>query len=709
MSPEELLCPPRLEPALRDQGLKVLIGGGIAPYQLVGDYYDPEQVMTFGDAGYVAGRDGIQEVFARLPEGWRPDLVIFAFPEFMVIPADLARCPVPVIALVSDWNLGLRTLSPCLGLFDAVLTDWGGVEVLRRLGHAHVHYWPLYSYDPASYADVGEGDRPVDVTFVGNLNPEVQRVRNRYFPLLASLADEFRVVVPANVHGRGYVEALARAKIVFNHSIRGELNLRCYEAPAAGALLFIEEGNREAPWLLKDREEAVYYRSDTLIPLLRHYLTHDDERRTIAEAGRRRVAESTYTHHASSLWSLLRSLELTPATRPPIAEPPLVSLARKAYTATESVRCQTGLALCQEAMVRDPASLSAATTVVALLVESAAAPEGQALLEQAEPLASQILERDDHRPLLWLTRGHAAQLNGDRPLARSCFQRAMEAVSRDPSEPACPNPYGTFAVELEAAYARAAGDQRAWEQGCAELVGWQACLRLAALSEAEAERIAWLERAISHRPDLAAGHFGLGHALLWTANWDKAIESFRRGLADHPLDFTAIAGLIAALTAAERRIEAADEYVAARRLFLTIAPLTELLGALDLAFERCSRHARYAEPWRLDLPDLPDETYLLAATGPWLDRLARFLDGRAGEAPGAILVASSGSVEQAANDLSAWLEAGGRSESELPDLVLLDADLDSADLLAAAGNVLTNPGDPWWLEGFKHGCRLIAC
>ncbi|NHN20274.1 tetratricopeptide repeat protein, partial [Bacillus amyloliquefaciens] len=83
-------------------------------------------------------------------------------------------------------------------------------------------------------------------------------------------------------------------------------------------------------------------------------------------------------------------------------------------------------------------------------------------------------------------------------------------------------------------------------------------------------RIAWLERAISHRPDLAAGHFGLGHALLWTANWDKAIESFRRGLADHPLDFTAIAGLIAALTAAERRIEAADEYVAARRLFLTI-------------------------------------------------------------------------------------------------------------------------------------------
>jgi hypothetical protein len=40
---------------------------------------------------------------------------------------------------------------------------------------------------------------------------------------------------------------LQRVKIVLNRGVRGECNLRAFEAAAAGALLFQEAGNREAP------------------------------------------------------------------------------------------------------------------------------------------------------------------------------------------------------------------------------------------------------------------------------------------------------------------------------------------------------------------------------------------------------------------------------------------------------------------------------
>ena len=61
---------------------------------------------------------------------------------------------------------------------------------------------------------------------------------------------------------------------------------RAAEALAAGALLFQDAGNREVFDFLEDGKECVAYTVDNLIPLAQHYLAHEDERRSIAEAGR---------------------------------------------------------------------------------------------------------------------------------------------------------------------------------------------------------------------------------------------------------------------------------------------------------------------------------------------------------------------------------------------------------------------------------------
>src|SRR5438132_3738527 len=105
---------------------------------------------------------------------------------------------------------------------------------------------------------------------------------------------------------------MRRARIVFNRSVRGECNKRAFEAAAAGALLFQEAENREVREYFgetnhrgaestearssteQDCGECVLYDEGSLEELLEYYLAHEDERKAIAEAGRRRVAEYSF-------------------------------------------------------------------------------------------------------------------------------------------------------------------------------------------------------------------------------------------------------------------------------------------------------------------------------------------------------------------------------------------------------------------------------
>src|SRR5262249_13413668 len=101
------------------------------------------------------------------------------------------------------------------------------------------------------------------------------------------------------VYGDEYRTLLARARIGFNRSIQGECNQRALEAAAAGALLFQEAGNREVPAFFHDGKEYVAYDDVDLEQLLEYYLTHEEHRRRLAEAGRRRVVDYGY----EALWA----------------------------------------------------------------------------------------------------------------------------------------------------------------------------------------------------------------------------------------------------------------------------------------------------------------------------------------------------------------------------------------------------------------------
>ena len=71
---------------------------------------------------------------------------------------------------------------------------------------------------------------------------------------------------------------------------------RTMEIPACGSLLMAER-TVEHEQLFKDKEEAVFFSSDEeLLDLCRYYLSHEEERKHIAEAGRKRCLVSSYSN-----------------------------------------------------------------------------------------------------------------------------------------------------------------------------------------------------------------------------------------------------------------------------------------------------------------------------------------------------------------------------------------------------------------------------
>ncbi len=132
-----------------------------------------------------------------------------------------------------------------------------------------------------------------DVSFVGHVHPGPRA------GLLARLQREF----PGHFVGRAYFEEMARvysaSRVVFNRSIRDDVNMRVFEAVACGSLLvtnaLVENGQDD---LLRDGEHLVTYRDEEeLVDKVRWYLAHGDVRERIAAAGRAEVlARHTYRH-----------------------------------------------------------------------------------------------------------------------------------------------------------------------------------------------------------------------------------------------------------------------------------------------------------------------------------------------------------------------------------------------------------------------------
>ncbi len=209
----------------------------------------------------------LEQLLSRLPYGWEPDFIVIRDAEYYKMPSNLEESPYPVVGLVGDYNLTLNKMLPILSSFDYFFCDTKGVRIFNKLGFDNCEFFCLYGYDPEVHRPYYRyEDKQIDIIFIGNLNRLVQQTREEYLYKLARLGNRYKIKIITGVFGADFARMLSRAKLVFNRSIRDEVNMRFFEAAGCGSIVmnnYIEELNilgftpNEDYLVYKEPEDAI--------------------------------------------------------------------------------------------------------------------------------------------------------------------------------------------------------------------------------------------------------------------------------------------------------------------------------------------------------------------------------------------------------------------------------------------------------------------
>lgn len=141
-----------------------------------------------------------------------------------------------------------------------------------------------------------------DVVFVGTTNPKDYPERVR---LLKLIGEKFNLKVFSGIYGEEMTKIYSQAKIVFNKSVRGDLNSRVFEALSSGSLLLTDRLKPEAGLeeLFQDKKHLVLYDNENdLLEKIDYYLKSETEREEIAYNGHKEaLAKHTYEHRAEEM------------------------------------------------------------------------------------------------------------------------------------------------------------------------------------------------------------------------------------------------------------------------------------------------------------------------------------------------------------------------------------------------------------------------
>jgi tetratricopeptide (TPR) repeat protein len=276
----------------------------------------------------------LEAVLASAGSGWQPDLFLWIetglpFPPLLGL--EFLRCPKACYFI--DTHISLQHLQEHLQWavhFDVVfLAQKAYIPQFKKAGMENVFWLPL-ACDPEIH-----GKRRVKkhyaIGFVGSINQQnPQRIA-----LLDRLSNNFDVHVE-----RCFLKDMARvfsaSKIVFNNTVRDDLNMRVFEALCSGSMLLTDRARGSGlEELFQERNHLVIYDDDDLEALAEYYLDHEKEREAIAACGRMEVlAKHTYDHRVQEIMNRLEALVASGTPR----FPPGVTLKDK----SEGFHCAKG-------------------------------------------------------------------------------------------------------------------------------------------------------------------------------------------------------------------------------------------------------------------------------------------------------------------------------------------------------------------------------
>ena len=534
--------------------LRVLVG----PYEraihceYMAGAFDDSDALTFGtwegaDVPAAAGED-LAAVLARLPEGWTPDLMILWRPEYHSIPRGLEHAPFPVATLISDWYLAYTDCLAAARFVDVVVTGTRGERVLRAAGVERVLALPMLGYQPEIDGAVRSSRRDIDVLCAGNPNWTVHREREQVVHELMHLPPDVVFRHPPYVDRATYNRYLGRSKIFVNHTVVGEINMKVYEATAAGVCLFVERDNLDVPSVLRDGESVVLFdRSDVRAKVL-HYLHHDDEREAIAAAGQRSMRARTYRQNVREIVETLRRIG------------PVGLRARPRPAALDGRAALEHAAACVRHGAADPSPMlplvDAATPgdsprethLRALILLRAR--NGAGVTTPLDPAFRRSVRRawdaaPDDAPLNLLALATALDA-GDTTTARACCERAVDQYGRgvvdafDPTTAFALGEPRRYALERDVweALERGGSTSHALGRHLVDLCLGTTAAHLASTGATD-EAIAMLRRAVSTFPEGEWSRPLLARCLAKAGRWAECAHVLAEHLAMRPLDLDA--------------------------------------------------------------------------------------------------------------------------------------------------------------------------
>ncbi len=207
-----------------------------------------------------------------------------------VLPYTPCPIPSPSVFWSSDTHLGYDWR-----LAKARRTDFNFVcqkraqEDFTAAGVPNV-IWMPHAVEPLAYPHI-PSIKKYDLCFIGHMNDQSR------IDALDRMFKEF----PSFFFGKRLFEEAAevycQSKVVFNISIKDDINMRVFEALATGSFLL----TNDIPTLhelFTDGVHLVTYKTlDEAVEKARYYIAHDEEREAIAKAGMAEVlAKHTFKH-----------------------------------------------------------------------------------------------------------------------------------------------------------------------------------------------------------------------------------------------------------------------------------------------------------------------------------------------------------------------------------------------------------------------------
>ncbi len=277
--------------------------------------YCEAALRALGHEVVTAGRgqdlDGGPEVTAEelvAAAGGAIDLVLAIEGETFV-PRELVRAPCRTALWAIDnhlhaaneagWHLTVARA------FDHVFAAQRDFLPALAAAGARVTWLPLACAPEVHAAFGGPGhevpiERDLELVFVGHVRPFHARRR----ALLDRLARRFRLTEVQGAFGQDMARLFARARVVFNASLAGDLNMRVFEALASGGLLVTDRVENGLTELFADGEHLVLYGDDDLEQVVARALADEPTRAAIASRGQAlALAHHTYVHRMRALLS----------------------------------------------------------------------------------------------------------------------------------------------------------------------------------------------------------------------------------------------------------------------------------------------------------------------------------------------------------------------------------------------------------------------